>query len=247
MKLNQIIAIANGKKSQAQSALTAVHHKVQKPELLAGISRTYRPKDDDGEKLPPESKRVQYTVGQAITEAAAALTGLFDTVAAQDLTNCSARADVLVDGKAVLSSVPVTHLLFIEKQLVDLHTFVEKFPTLDPADEWAYRSDIDCYATAPTETTRTKKVPKAFEASPATKEHPAQVQVFNEDVLVGYWSQVKFSGAIPAKDRNAMLERVRKLQDAVKIAREEANSADVIPRETGKPVLAFVFGEYSAA
>lgn len=246
-KLNQIIAVANGRKSHAQSVLTTIHHKVQKIDLLSGISRTYRPKDEDGERLPPESKRVQYTASEAIREATAVLEELFDAVATQDATNCVAKADVIVDGVAILSRVPVTHLLFIEKQLVDIGTFVEKLPTLDPADEWQYREDVDGYATTASETTRTKKIPKAFVAYEATKEHPAQVQVFNEDVIAGYWSQVKFSGAIPAKDRNAMLDRVRKLQTAVKFAREEANSVDVVILETGKPVLSFVFGEYSAA
>lgn len=35
-----------------------------------------------------------------------------------------------------------------------------------------------------------------------------------EDVWVGTWTTTKFSGAIPAAVRNAMLERVRKLLSA---------------------------------
>lgn len=54
-KLNQIIAVANGKKSQAQSELTRIHHTLAKGELLGGISRTYRPKDEEGERLLPVS------------------------------------------------------------------------------------------------------------------------------------------------------------------------------------------------
>lgn len=246
MKLCQLIAIANGKKSQAQSVLTTVHHKIQKSDLTTGLTRNYRPKDEEGEKLPSESKRAQYSVKQAIADASKVLEPLLDTIGSQDFANTRASADVLVDGEFLLNDVPVTHLLFLEKQLVDLYTFVDKLPTLDPAEEWQYRSDIDCYATQPTETVRTKKAMKAFEASPATKEHPAQVHVFNEDVIVGYWTQVKFSGAIPAKDKSEMLDRVRKLQESVKMAREEANSIDVEMLETSKPILSYVFQGYSA-
>jgi hypothetical protein len=36
-KLNQIIAVANGKKSQTQSELTRIYHALQKSALLDGI------------------------------------------------------------------------------------------------------------------------------------------------------------------------------------------------------------------
>jgi hypothetical protein len=31
----------------------------------------------------------------------------------------------------------------------------------------------------------------------ATEKHPAQVEVYHEDVVVGQWKTVKFSGALP--------------------------------------------------
>ncbi len=54
----------------------------------------------------------------------------------------------------------------------------------------------------------------------ATDKHPAQVGVYYEDVAVGFWRTVKFSGALPAKRVGELLERVEKLQQAVKFARE---------------------------
>jgi hypothetical protein len=65
--------------------------------------------------------------------------------------------------------------------------------------------------------------------------------MYMEDVWVGTWTTTKFSGAIPAATRNAMLERVRKLADAVKTAREEANSIDVRAHKIGAAVLGYVF------
>jgi hypothetical protein len=244
--LHQLIALAGGRKSRAQSVLTEAHHKLQKKELLSGLSRTYAPKAEDGEQIPAESKRVQYTVPQAIGDARAVLVELFDTVAAQDNTNCAAKADVTVDGKSILSGVPVTHLLFLEKQLTDLHTFVDKLPTLDPAFDWSFDNASASYRTPEQETTRTKKMLRNHIKYEATKEHPAQVEVFTEDEIVGYWSKVEFSGALPATEKNAMLRRVRQLQEAVKTAREQANSVDVSDLRTGKPVLDFIFGTNGA-
>jgi hypothetical protein len=242
-KLNQIIALTAGKKSQAHKTITEVHHDLQKAALLEGITRTYKPKDDDGEQLPPEKKLVQLKVKETIHSVVEALTDLFDVVATQDLANCSARANVVVDGQTILKEVPVTHLLFLEKQLTDLHTFVEKLPTLDPGETWHYNADVDCFASEPYQTTKTKKVLKNHVKAEATDKHPAQVETYTEDVIVGYWTTTKFSGAIPARQRNEMLDRVRQLQEAVKCAREEANSLNVETRKIGGDVLRYIFGK----
>jgi hypothetical protein len=242
-KLNQIIALMPGKKALAHKTITDAYQVLQKSGMLEGISRVYKPRDDEGEQYPPEKKLVQLKAWDSIHQVGASLTELFDIVATQDYANCQARANVVVGGTTLLKDVPVTHLLFLEKQLVDLHTFVEKLPTLDPAEAWEYNADADCYSSEPYQTTKTKKVMKNHVKAEATKEHPAQVETYTEDVVVGYWTTIKFSGAQPARDKNDMLERVRKLQEAVKAAREEANSLVVEEHKTGKPVLDYVFGK----
>jgi len=242
-KLNQIIAVAAGKKTQAQKSITEAYQNLQKSAQLEGISRTYKPKDDEGEQFPAEKKLVQLKVGEAVRGVTAALTELFDVVATQDAANCAAKADVVVEGNPVLRGVPVTTLLFLEKQLVDLHTFVDKLPTLDPGEAWSYSADVDHYVSEPYQTSKTKKIMKNHVKAEATKEHPAQVETYTEDVVVGYWTTLKFSGAVPAKERNEMLDRVKKLQEAVKCAREEANGMEVESKKIGAAVLQYVFGK----
>ena len=240
-KLNQIIAVVSGKKAAAQKTITEIHHKLQKSVLLEGIARQYKPRDEVGEQMPREDKRVQMRARDGLGEASKALTEIFDVVATQDKANCSARADVAVEGKVVLSAVPVTTLLFLEKQLVDIGTFVEKLPTLDPAESWQYDQAADCWATPAYQTTRTKKIPRNHVKAEATKEHPAQVEVYSEDVVVGDWTTTKFSGAVPAKERNDLLVRVRRLQEAVKLAREEANSQECTVTRIGEQVFGYLF------
>src|SRR5215469_16945207 len=110
-RLNQIIAVEKGVKSQCFQDLTEAHHNLQKTTLLAGIARTYRPKDEEGEQLPPESTRVQIRAEDVIRTTSETLTKLFDMVATKDWANCDAKADVVVDGKVLLSQVPATYLL----------------------------------------------------------------------------------------------------------------------------------------
>ncbi|MFJ8918855.1 hypothetical protein B046DRAFT_03315 [Streptomyces sp. LamerLS-316] len=241
-KLNQIIAVEKGVKGKSLQDITAAHHKVQKPALLAGISRTYQPKDEEGEQLPPESARVQIKAEEALREMSASLTRLFDVTATKDWANCSARADVIVDGRTVVGDVPVSYLLFLEKQLTDLHTFVKKLPVLDASESWSLDPSTDLWKTDPVRTIRTKKVPRNHVKAEATDKHPAQVDVYYEDVPIGYWTTVKFSGALPARRVNELLERVEKLQHAVKFAREEANGAEVTDRRVGDAVFGYLFG-----
>jgi hypothetical protein len=240
-RLNQIIAVEKGVKSRSHQELTEAHHQLQKPTQLAGISRVYRPKDEEGEPLPPESTRVQARAEDVIRRTADILAELFDVTATKDWTNCKARADVAVDGKVLLKQAPVTYLLFLEKQLVDLHTFIKKLPVLDPSESWTFDSSADCFATEPVQTVRTKKVPRNHVKAEATEKHPAQVEVYHEDVTVGFWKTVKFSGALPARRVNELLERLQKLQQAVKFAREEANNTEIDEQKVGRAVLQYLF------
>lgn len=147
-----------------------------------------------------------------------------------------------VDGETLLRDVPVTYLLFLEKQLVDLHTFVKKLPVLDAAESWSFDDSTDTWRTDPVRTIRTKKVPRNHVKAEATEKHPAQVEVYYEDIAVGYWTTVKFSGALPARRVNELVERVEKLQQAVKYAREEANGTEVTDRRVGDVVFRYLFG-----
>jgi hypothetical protein len=240
-RLNQIIAVEKGIKARSQKELTEAHHALQKPALLSGIARSYRPKDEEGEQLPPEATLVQMKGEEIIRRTAEILAELFDVTATKDYTNCKARADVVVDGKVLLAAVPVTYLLFLEKQLVDLHTFVKKLPVLDASETWTLDPSADCWATEPVQTVKTKKVPRNHVKAEATDKHPAQVEVYHEDVIVGFWKTVKFSGALPARRVNELSQRVEKLQQAVKFAREEANNHTAEEQKLGHTVLSYLF------
>ena len=241
-RLNQIIAVEKSVKSKSFADLTEAHHAVQKTAPLSGIARTYQPKDEEGEQLPPESTRVQIQAEEILRQVSATLTRLFDVTATKDWANGAARADIVVDGQTIAAGVPVTYLLFLEKQLVDLHTFVKKLPVLDAAESWVRDDSTDSWRTEPVRTIRTKKVPRNHVKAEATDKHPAQVEVYYEDVPVGYWTTVKFSGALPAKRVNEILDRVVALQAAIKFAREEANNTDVVDQRIGAAVFGYLFG-----
>lgn len=240
VRLNQIIAVRKGVQADTHSQVTRLHHDVQKAPLLSGIARTYRPVNDADPVLPGESTRVQVHANRVLQDLAKVLTRRFDVTATVDWTNRVAVADVVVDGAPLITGAPVSFLLFLEKQLVDVHAFVSKLPTLDPAEEWRWSDDADAWAAGPATTARTQKVMRNHEVAPATERHPAQVQVWQEDVVVGFWETLKFSGALPAARVKELLDRVAVLAEAVKYAREKANMQEIVDPKPAKAVFDFL-------
>ncbi|QLF83356.1 hypothetical protein SEA_NICEHOUSE_119 [Rhodococcus phage NiceHouse] len=240
-KLNQIIAIENSVKSKSQAEFTELHRLSSKTPLLAGISKVYTPSEDGGDTFPPENSPVQVKVPDLLEDAERALTRVIDITLTKESANAKAKADVKVGNKVLVADAPVTYLLFLEKKLVDIHTFVSKLPTLDPAVEWSFDDNAGVYRSAVTETVRNKKVLKNHVRAEATEKHPAQVDVFEDSVLQGKWAKTDFSGAISAKRKRELVDRVEELQKAVKYAREEANSTDVTDLSAAKDIFGYLF------
>jgi hypothetical protein len=240
-KLNQVLAVIKTVKGDTEKALTGHYHTLQKPALLSGLSRSYAKLDDADPDLPSESTLVQVKTELVLQDVAKQLGRLFDVTAARDWTNCTAKANVVVDGTVLIEDAPVTYLLFLEKALLNVETFIRKLPTLDPAEDWHPDPSTDTWRTPETRTARTKKIKRNHVKAPATDKHPAQVEVFDEDTIVGYWKIVKFSGALPAKRVNEMLGRVTALAEAVKFAREHANATQVSDPKPGSAVFDYLF------
>lgn len=240
-RLSHIVAVEKSVKANAASTLTNAHHKLQRHEQHKGISRVYRPLNDGDHVLPSESTKVQISAQHVIDGIQKDLVRLFDVTATKDQGNLVAHADVVVDGQVLVSQATVPTLLFLEKQLVDLATFVGKLPVLDASEDWVKDENTGHHKTRPVESYRTTKTYKNHVKAEATEKHPAQVEVYSVDEPVGVWSTVKFSGALPATRVKQLAERITKLQEAVKVAREEANATEVENKTMGEDVLGWLF------
>ncbi len=240
-KLNQVIAVEKGVKSRAYAEITKLYKLAQRKDIFNGFVKSWKKIDDEGENRPSESKRVQFSVGDVLHGTRTALTELFDVTAQKDFANCHATADVVVDGYKVLKDVPVTYLLFLEKQLKDLKAMVEAVPTLSADEEWKQDEALGLYRTEAVSTQSTKKVQEPIVLYAATPEHPAQTQLISKDVIVGHWSTVKQSGAVLKSMKKQILARVDALTNAVKYARESANSVEAPKQDVGKSVFSYLF------
>jgi len=242
MKQSQILAIEGEIKTTVHKAISELHHRVR-PELFIGLTKQYTPKDEEGERVPSEYKRIQAHAPDVIREARELWSRLWDITLTKDAGNMNARADVVLDGEVILKDVPVPFLIYLGKKLEDVRTFITNIPTLDPAEAWEWDKQQGYWVTAPVQTNRTKKEFRVIVKAPATKEHQAVTELVTEDTVVGYWGTMKQSGALSAPEKAKYLQRVNALLEAVKVARESANLVEVQPRTAGEQIFGYIFRE----
>lgn len=241
-KLNQIVAIEKEIKSNTTRQETNIYHIFQKPDLFNGFSKTYTPKDEEGERYSPENKKVVSNSTDLLKTLSKTLTELFDITLTKDTGNTLAKADIVVDGIKIAENVPSTFIIFLEKKLIDIRTNLNSIPTLDINEDWNKDSNSNLYKTESIPTHRMKKIPMRFVKYEATDKHPAQVEILTNDEVVGYWNTIKISGAISIPEKTLLLEKIEKLIKSVKVAREEANSQVVSNKQIGDAIFAYILG-----
>jgi hypothetical protein len=240
-KLHEVIAIEKGIRNRNQAKIDELYKVVQKEDLFTGYTRVYTPRNEGDETFDTEVKTVQ-TFASAITSAFREFeTEIIDIEAKKNVANTLAKADIEVNGKILALDVPVTTLLFLEKQVSHIKAMIEKIPVLDPSKEWKADLNSPLHIAALVTTYKQKKIQKSLVLAQATDKFPAQAQLITEDETVGQWSKLETSGAMTANRKMDLWKRTNALLDAVKQARERANSTEVASVNLGESLLSFVF------
>jgi hypothetical protein len=251
--LHTFIALREGVKTKHKKDLTDAHRRATQADLYEGLTRRYLPTDDDGAELPAENKNIQINADTVLNQLVDAVSRDWDLMATIDAGNQVAFANVEVPTgeigsngepvtRVILRDVPVQFLLYLARELDDVYTFVSKLPTLDPGATWTYDASVAAFVAESVRTHRTKKVLKNHVLYPHTDRHPAQVQTFTEDDVVGHWTLTRRSGALTLERKAQLLQRVDTLRLAVKEARERAATVEVDDRELSRPVFDYLFG-----
>ena len=241
-RLCEVIAIEKGVKSRRHKELTEYYRTAGKVDQFSGFSRVWEPKDEDSDFYPDESKKVILTTNDLLRDVRTNVSEVMDITATKDWGNVLALADVVVDGEAVLSDVPVTYLLFLEKQCTEMRAVITALPILDDTYDWTWNATKALYETAEQLSTKTKKITKPVHIFQPTEHQPGQYEMVQEDVVQGTWHVTKQSGAMTKEKKRQMLARLDKLEAAVKTAREEANTTAVKRKNIGEHIFDYLLG-----
>lgn len=227
----------------ANSAGAQGHALLVTPGITDGRESAYEPHTSEDDPLPPVAERVQHRAMEVVQAIMDAFGRQLDGAATRDWGNCQpdARADVVLgDGTVLLRDVPTAVLLMLEKQLSMWRTLLEKIPTLNAQEKWEWDKERKLWRSEPRQVPRTVEVPYGSVLYEATPEHPAQVSQYLVSEMVGVWTHVAYSGAIPAKELGEILSRLDDLAVAIKLAREKANATRIPKRNISDRLLGYI-------
>lgn len=147
----------------------------------------------------------------------------------KNATNRRATGTVMWRGAPLLADLPVDELLGLEARITRLRQLISEAPTLDATKHWKPATSIGAHVFAlefPEETTKTEKQVIPVVLKEATKEHPAQVQAVQKDMVVGKFTTIKRSGAATALQKAEAIKRIDELLVEIKQARMRANETE---------------------
>jgi len=168
----------------------------------------------------------------------------------KNATNRKATGTVLWKGQPLLKDMPVDELLGLEARLTKLRLLYAEAPTLDATKHWVPARNISPHVWStqfPEETTKTEKQVIPVVMSAATKEHPAQIQPVQKDVVVGKFTTVKRSGSSTALQKAEAIKRIDELLTEIKQARMRANETVVESGTVSDVLLPLLLEPFAAS
>ena len=246
-KLHELLAVDANLKGQAQKCRTELQSTLEKKRhLFAQKLVTFTPLAEGAPAETREQSDIQTTVKKEVEWLSNIIKKAVDASYAIDVANTTAKADVVLeDGTTLLKDVPATALLQLEKRVKEVSEFIHTIPTLDPAKgfEPDTSREAGIYKAREVLKSSTQKIQEPLTLSPATKEHPAQVQLVTKDVKVGTIQELEWSSLITPALKADLLERSEALFRAITQARSRANDIEVDAKshKIGKKLLEYVF------
>ena len=244
-KLHELLAAEGAVKTQADKCRSDLMNTFEKKRHLFGEKTiTFTPVEAGAVAVTEEQSDLQTTVTQELTWIAEIWSKALDASYQIAESNMGARADVVLDdGVVLMKDVPATALLELEKRAAEIFNLVQAVPTLDPAK--GFKTDtargVGIFRAREDNSTRTKKTVRPIVKYEATKDHPAQVDLIQEDIVIGRLQTQEWSGLITPAEKAEMLARAEELRRAFKTARSRANEAPADNTKVGNGILAYVF------
>ena len=247
-QLHELLAVEGELEGQFKKILAeTLSTFAKKPDhFLGSVLRAVMFAEEDANLVPAdEHSKLDTTVNKKLAYMFKTVQKYLNAVAQKDLTNQSAKADVVVDGKTILSDVPVTTLLGLETKLKQVRDVLTAIPTMPPGVEFELdpSQGEDVYKRVhPEEKFLTRKTFRHQILVQATEHHPAQIEKWEEDQRVGKKIKEVWSGMLTPAQKSDMLGRCDSLIRAVKQARQRANSEEVKNIKIGNAITDFIMG-----
>lgn len=247
MKLHELLAVESSLENQSNKVRNDLSNTFDKKRHLFEEKRlVFTPSTEGAQSVIETQSDIQTNVSKELKWVSTHIAKALDASYQVAKTNTTARADVVLeDGTKVLTDVPATALLELEKRIAEIAALINSIPTLDPAKGFTIDEGRGngIYQARPVNKTRTRKTKKVLIRYEATDKHPAQTELIDEDVVVGTIQEQEWSGLITPAQKSDYIARVEELSRAVRQARSRANDENVDKTNViGARLLKHIFG-----
>lgn len=203
--------------------------------------------EQDNVEHVEENKEMVTTVADKLSYVEDHIIRYYDAVLQKELTNQQATADIkLPDGAVIAQDVPATFLLGLEEKLKRVRAIYEAIPTLQPGKKWEPDTDIGEHVfknAFPEEKMKTKKVFAHQILVEPTDKHPAQIEKWEETKDVGKYILNEWSSMLTPARKSILLGRLDTLIQAIKKARQRANTTELVQRNIGSELFGWIHRE----
>lgn len=249
-QLHELLAVITNLEGTAKKVRDeAIVTFAKKPHLFRGVQKTLkmfdeaRQAEEDGQGA---SEALSTTVPEKLDYVRESQEKWYDACLQLEATNQQAIADLVVDGKVLAIDLPATFLLGLESKLKALRAVIESTPTQDPGITWVVDEAMGgniFRAKDPVKAQKTEKVMRHQVLVQPTKEHPAQIEKWQDNVPVGVFTTNIWTGTISPGKKSQYLEKIDTLIQEVKQARQRANSTEVEKKTIGKDLFDYILGD----
>jgi hypothetical protein len=226
MKLYETLALEPDLENKAKEARRTIARLFGNVEAFTKRIETYTVLLESEPPLQSKETAMAYTVEGLLADFQKEHADFTDISLTKEATNVATSADLIING-VKLATLPATALLNLENRLREIRDLYHDIPTIDPSGVWVFDDNMGLLKSGPYDKLRTKKVMKTLVKYEATKEHPAQTEVYTEDVPSYNVSETVWNSKLTIADKTDRLARIDKLLQETKAARLRANDVEV--------------------
>lgn len=251
MRLHELLAVEKNALSQCNILFQETLQKFGKGHYFTGwIKRLKMIKESPDnvalEESSSEDREVPTTVYDTLEYVLNAWSKSEDLQLRKNIANQKAIGNLELKlgntDQILATGLPVDELMGLENRLLKIRDMFQAIPTLEASKSWV-PSDLKenvWKVSNPDVTTKTEKITIPVVLYEATKDHPAQVEKISRDDVVGTYSIINFSGAVPTLKKAAALQRIEELIEEVKKARMRANCVEVPNASIGNKLAEYL-------
>lgn len=238
-KFHALLAVEGDVKNQAELILKESKQVFGKHENFTSTHEVYTPLNEEGLEIPEKKVEMVTTVDDRLRYTEKFWVRLIDVIYQKELTNCEAKADLVVGETIIATGIPATALLAIEGRLKQLREMYQGIPTLKPGVIWSHdEGDKPGIYIAPEQhKIKTEKLFHFEILFQPTDTQPGQVEKMFKDQKIGDWKIQTRCGMWTSARKAEVMEKVDNLIRCVKKARQRASSHEVVLANIGKALF----------